>query len=113
MSLSESVPAGALVSDQPAVDGPATPAFARRWQRLALGLAAVELLVLYAPTLVWLWERWTLSVWHNAHGLLTAHLIAISPLGKDMKLQAADGSTVYQFEYLTLARSVGGGPHGW
>ena len=41
-----------------------------RWQRAALVIGAVELAVLYAPTLVWLWERWTLSVWHHAHGLL-------------------------------------------
>lgn len=25
---------------------------------------------LYAPTIGWLWERWTLSVWQHAHGLL-------------------------------------------
>src|SRR5688572_6635053 len=41
-----------------------------RWQRVVLALAACELIVLYAPTLLWLWERWTLSVWHHAHGLL-------------------------------------------
>jgi exosortase len=28
------------------------------------------LVAVFAPTLVWLWGRWTLSVWHNAHGLL-------------------------------------------
>lgn len=27
-------------------------------------------LALYAPTLAWLWGRWTSSVWANAHGLL-------------------------------------------
>jgi exosortase len=41
-----------------------------RWHRIAFVVGAVELVVLYAPTLVWLWERWTLSVWHHAHGLL-------------------------------------------
>ena len=41
-----------------------------RWQRAALMVGAIELGVLYAPTLMWLWERWTLSVWHHAHGLL-------------------------------------------
>jgi exosortase len=71
MSLTESVSAGALSHDQATV---AAPPEARtldaRWRRVALGLAAVELLVLYAPTVTWLWERWTLSVWHHAHGLL-------------------------------------------
>lgn len=41
-----------------------------RWQRVVLWLAAAELVVLYAPTIAWLWDRWTLSVWQNAHGLL-------------------------------------------
>lgn len=31
---------------------------------------AVLVLALYAPTLLWLWGRWTASVWGNAHGLL-------------------------------------------
>ena len=38
--------------------------------RLGFWLLAILLAALYAPTLVWLWGRWTLSVWHNAHGLL-------------------------------------------
>lgn len=37
---------------------------------------AVELLVLYAPTVQWLFGRWTLSVWHNAHGLLIPPVVA-------------------------------------
>jgi exosortase len=39
-------------------------------RRGVLWLAAAGLLVAYAPTLVWLWGRWTMSVWHNAHGLM-------------------------------------------
>jgi exosortase len=30
----------------------------------------------YAPTVAWLWERWTLSVWHNVHGALIPPLVA-------------------------------------
>jgi exosortase len=41
------------------------------WRRQAIfTLAGIGLLVLYGPTLLWLWDRWTLSVWHHAHGLL-------------------------------------------
>ena len=39
-------------------------------------LAAAMFLVLYAPTVVWLWSRWTMSVWHNAHGLLIPFVVA-------------------------------------
>jgi len=39
-------------------------------------LAAAMFVVLYAPTVVWLWGRWTMSVWHNAHGLLIPFVVA-------------------------------------
>ncbi len=39
---------------------------------LIMVLVGIELLILFAPTVHWLVERWTLSVWHNAHGLLIA-----------------------------------------
>jgi exosortase len=42
----------------------------------AVWLAAAGLLLLFAPTLVWLWGRWTLSVWHHAHGLLILPVVA-------------------------------------
>ncbi len=35
-----------------------------------LWLVAMLLLILFGPTLVWLWDRWTLSVWNNGHGIL-------------------------------------------
>src|SRR5213595_528417 len=46
------------------------------WQRVAAYLLVGELVVLYAPTAVFLWERWTMSVWHNAHGLLVPPVVA-------------------------------------
>jgi exosortase len=39
-------------------------------------LVAAELVALYGPTVAWLWERWTLSVWHHAHGLLILPVVA-------------------------------------
>lgn len=47
-----------------------------RWRRPLLLLIAVELVVLFAPTVVWLVDRWTLSVWHNAHGMFVPPLAA-------------------------------------
>jgi exosortase len=46
------------------------PGIMSAWQRVTLALAAIELAVLFAPTVAWLFERWTRSVWDNAHGLL-------------------------------------------
>jgi exosortase len=43
---------------------------------LLMGAVGLSLLFLYAPTVVWLWGRWTMSVWHHAHGLLIPPLVA-------------------------------------
>jgi exosortase len=45
-------------------------------QRIVLVLFAVEVAVLFAPTIAWLFDRWTLSVWHHAHGLLIPPVVA-------------------------------------
>ena len=47
-----------------------------RAQRLIAWIVLAELVLLYAPTLRWLYERWTLSVWHHAHGLLIPPVVA-------------------------------------
>ena len=38
-------------------------------------LVAAQLGLLYAPTCLWLWERWTMSVWQNGHGILVTALV--------------------------------------
>ena len=47
-----------------------------RAQRLIAGVVLAELVLLYAPTMQWLFERWTISVWQNAHGLLIPPVVA-------------------------------------
>jgi exosortase len=44
--------------------------------RLLLTAVGIELVLLYAPTGQWLYERWTMSVWHNAHGFLIPPAVA-------------------------------------
>jgi exosortase len=56
------------VTMPPAVERPPSP--------LALWLVLAGMIAVFAPTLVWLWGRWTLSVWHNAHGLLLVPVVA-------------------------------------
>lgn len=46
---------------------------ADRW---LAGAVAGALVVVYGPTLVWLFGRWTMSVWHHAHGLFIPPLVA-------------------------------------
>ena len=44
--------------------------------RFLLILVGVAATAVYAPTVAWLWQRWTMSVWHNAHGLLVPFVVA-------------------------------------
>jgi exosortase len=46
-----------------------------RSPRLLFALLLVEAVVLFAPTAAWLFDRWTMSVWQHAHGLLILPLI--------------------------------------
>ena len=46
-----------------------TATFQERWRRPLLLLMGVELMLLFAPTVVWLVDRWTISVWQNVHGI--------------------------------------------
>lgn len=41
-----------------------------------LALVGLLLVAVYGPTVHWLWGRWTLSVWHNAHGLFIPPIVA-------------------------------------
>jgi exosortase len=61
-----------------AVEQPAPLADAIESRADARWLAVVGLgfVVLYAPTFRWLFARWTLSVWQNAHGLFVLPLAA-------------------------------------
>jgi exosortase len=45
-------------------------------KRLLLALIGGELIILYAPTVAWLIDRWTMSVWHNAHGFIIPPVVA-------------------------------------
>lgn len=46
------------------------------WRTMVLWLVGLELVVLYAPTVRFLYERWTFSVWHNAHGMFIPFIVA-------------------------------------
>lgn len=41
-----------------------------RVQIVWLATVAIALGLLYLPTILWLFDRWTMSVWHNAHGMM-------------------------------------------
>lgn len=43
---------------------------------VAVWLVFAALVAIYGPTMWWLWDRWTMSVWHNAHGMLIPPVVA-------------------------------------
>jgi exosortase len=53
-----------------------------------LWFVAIQFLVLFAPTFLWLWERWTMSVWQNGHGLLVTALVIYLIRGELLKRQS-------------------------
>lgn len=63
-------------ADAPVVTAPATSAAGHPGSRLWLWLVLAALVALYVPTVLWLWDRWTMSVWHNAHGMLIPFVVA-------------------------------------
>src|SRR5947209_1910851 len=67
------------------------------WRTIALVLVGIELVLLYAPTVRWLWSRWTMSVWHNAHGMFVpplAAFLAWHELKDHPELRRESGSAV-------------------
>jgi len=56
--------------------------------RWLLWLVAVLLGTLYAPTCLWLWDRWTMSVWQNGHGILVTVVVLYLVWGELQKLKS-------------------------
>ncbi len=54
----------------------AAPSARSRRDVALLALVGIEFTLLYAPTVRFLIDRWTLSVWHNAHGLFIPPIVA-------------------------------------
>lgn len=83
---------------------PLTAAPLTRTTRLVLALAAVEFVLLFAPTVQWLYERWTMSVWHNAHGLFVPPVVAYLIYDELRRTPAASrASSAWGFAFLVPA----------
>lgn len=53
-------------------------------RNIVLWFVTALLFALFAPTLLWLFQRWTLSVWHNGHGILVSAIV-IYLIWKELK----------------------------
>lgn len=76
-------------------------------QRLALWAVLIQLAVVYAPTVAWLFDRWTLSVWHHAHGLLIPPLVAYFVYQELARVRALPpGASAWGFAFLVPALAM-------
>ncbi|MBL1265003.1 exosortase/archaeosortase family protein [Candidatus Methylomicrobium oryzae] len=48
---------------------------------------AILFILVFAPTMSWLWQRWTMSVWQNGHGILVTLLVIYLVWGELQKRQ--------------------------
>lgn len=76
-------------------------------RRLWFGVALAGLALLYAPTMAWLFDRWTLSVWHHAHGLLIPPIVGYFVYQEIVTLpRSAFGSSAWGFLFIVPALAL-------
>jgi exosortase len=56
--------------------GPEAASIRAQYSRPLAGLVAAALLLLYAPTIMWLFQRWTMGIWYNGHVLFIPPVVA-------------------------------------
>ena len=69
----------------PYISSDMDPEKQNRW---LLWLFAVLFGMLFAPTFLWLWDRWTMSVWQNGHGILVTVVVLYLVWGELQKLKS-------------------------
>ena len=70
-------------------------------------LVSLLLSLLFLPTIIWLFERWTMGIWHNGHGILIACVVIYLIWQELKKHQLLDkSSTLWGFAILIPALSL-------
>ena len=77
MTVPERDGAGSGPSDVAAPRGKLGPMEAGNPPRKGLWVLALVFLAVYAPTLVWLQQRWSMGVWHHVHGYVVLPIAAL------------------------------------
>lgn len=74
--------------------------FIARWAPHAVWIALT--ILVFAPTVYWLWQRWTMSVWHNIHGMFIP-LIAILIIRHVLRADSKHDTDQSAWGFLLLA----------
>jgi exosortase len=88
-----------------AAEGRAGSAHIRVLQsRWLLAFVAIELVLVFAPTARWLYDRWTMGIWYNGHGLFIPPLVAYFSWVSLRKLKSAPADvSAWGFVFLAPA----------
>ncbi|HUE89005.1 MAG TPA: exosortase/archaeosortase family protein [Vicinamibacterales bacterium] len=79
----------------------------RPWRKILVAVLLAELAILFAPTVIWLLDRWTLSVWQHAHGLLIPPVVAYFAYQELRPLAARPASaSAWGFAFLVPALAL-------
>jgi exosortase len=80
---------------------------ARLRDRVWLWAAAALLVLVYAPTVRWLWHRWTMGVWYNGHGLFIPIVVAWAAWGALKRYRdRPPASSAWGFAFLVPALTL-------
>jgi len=72
--------------------------FRREWAAHTVWILLA--ILVFAPTIYWLWQRWTMSVWHNVHGIFIPFIVAYlirEELRSDPKVEAEQSAWGFLF----------------
>ncbi len=61
----------------------------------------ILLVLLFVPTIIWLFERWTMGVWHNGHGILITAVV-IYLVWKELKNNSELPQTITPWGFAIL-----------
>ena len=67
-------PTAARLANEAGPAGRQRQGFPRGWAAHAVWILLA--ILVFAPTIYWLWQRWTMSVWHNMHGMFIPFVVA-------------------------------------
>ena len=67
-------PTAARLDNEAGPAGRQRQGFPRGWAAHTVWILLA--ILVFAPTIYWLWQRWTMSVWHNVHGMFIPFVVA-------------------------------------
>jgi exosortase len=92
-------PTAARLANEAGFAGRQRQGFPRGWTAHTIWILLA--ILVFAPTIYWLWQRWTMSVWQNIHGMFIPFVVAYFILEELRSDQIVDAEqSVWGFLFL-------------